>query len=379
MNKKKIIAILSSRVAYGKERSNIEVYHLLNDSGMYDLTVLTSLHAEKRLFDLLDGLNIIKLDFPDRHDHSVSLFNYIIHLPIINYKILRLLKTVEPDVLFVNDELSCYDLYWSLIRFKGKIVYRIGDAPAYPDLRFFFFNSRMWHNLGVKKVDTFVCISEYINKTVIATGRCSEKDKVIYNYPPTRKKVFKRLPITKVDRLVTFGYIGQINKPKGVDLYVMAAKKILATGYDCQFLIAGSLQYDMEFGKKIKKMTSTESSITLLGEIDDIESFYNSIDVLVVPSIKEEPLGNVIVEAKSYHRPCVIFPSGGMPELITHKIDGYICGSKTENALFEGMKFYCDNKMLLSSHKQASYESILKLGIDRKTYEQKWFEVFERY
>ena len=88
---------------------------------------------------------------------------------------------------------------------------------------------------------------------------------------------------------------------------------------------------------------------------------------------------SVIVEAKSYHRPCVIFPSGGMPELITHKIDGYICGSKTENALFEGMKFYCDNKMLLSSHKQASYESILKLGIDRKTYEQKWFEVFERY
>ena len=58
--KKKVVAILASRVAYGKERSNIEVYHLLQNSGLYDMTVLVSNQSQQRIYDLLGDLNFVK-------------------------------------------------------------------------------------------------------------------------------------------------------------------------------------------------------------------------------------------------------------------------------------------------------------------------------
>ena len=374
--KKKVVAILASRVAYGKERSNIEVYHLLQNSGLYDMTVLVSNQSQQRIYDLLGDLNFVKLPFPDRH--LTSFLKYLIDLIRINIILTRFFFRNKPDVVFINNELTIYDLFISLYIYKGKIVYRIGDAPAYPNLRFYFANSRMWKYFCVKRVDTFVYISDYIRKTVETTGRSSIKDKTIYNYPPARNTITNKLSIRKDEKILTFGYIGQIFKQKGVDLFVDAAKKILAMGYVCHFYIAGGLKFDKEFGDLIKEMTLGESHIDLLDEVEDIETFYSNIDVLVVPSVKEEPLGNILVEAKKYHRPCVIFPSGGMPELITHKVDGFVCKNKTVDALFEGLKYYLDNSTVLNDHKQASFDSIVKLNIDRKTFETKWLEVFEK-
>ena len=104
--------------------------------------------------------------------------------------------------------------------------------------------------------------------------------------------------------------------------------------------------------------------------------FFQHIDILCVPSVKQEPLGNVIVEAKKYSTPCVVFPSGGMPELISHKIDGYVCKAQTMDALLEGMDYYIQNKNIISIHSRNSYNSIQQLGIDRITFEKKWCDVF---
>lgn len=373
---KKVLSILLSRFLYGKERSNIEVYNLLYDSGEYDVRVVTSDDADERLYLLLSKFSLYRIPIIDRHDKTHSRLSYFYSLIDSNIKLYNIISEYKPDILFVNSELSIYDLYPSLMFFRGKIVYRIGDAPAYPNLRFKIYNTYIWQHFVVNRVDSMVFISEYIKNAVKLTGRDRNTDLVIYNYPPNRKVTHKE-KIVKFQNVITFGYIGQVIEIKGVAHFVEAAKKLLVQYENVHFVIAGSLSYDSVFAQKIVEMCGNDEHFTLLGEINDVESFFGSIDVLCVPSIKQEPLGNVIVEAKKYSKPCIIYPSGGMPELISHLHDGYICSSQNVDSLLDGMLYYISDFNKIALHSIEAKLSVDRLGIDRKSFEKKWFYIFE--
>lgn len=377
----KILAILPSEVLYGKERSNIEVYNLLTEKTDYRLLVAMNCKANAALKNAVDNLNTCYMRFPNRHHHRFRLMGYVMDYLVSNFQLALLLLRFKPDVIFTCTEKNFYDNIPVLYFFRGKIVYRIGDEPAYKGLSFYRYNKFIWEKFVISKVNTFVYISKYIQNAVMRTGRQSKNDVVIYNYPPYRKpciddESYKYNPRNGVK--VVFGYIGQIFKPKGVDMFVSAAIKILEKNIDCQFYVAGSLTYDKPFADFIKVQIPPKykEKIILLDEIVDIELFFQHIDILCVPSVKQEPLGNVIVEAKKYSTPCVVFPSGGMPELISHKIDGYVCKAQTMDALLEGMDYYIQNINFVSIHSRNSYNSIQQLGIDRITFEKKWFNVF---
>lgn len=379
----KILAILPSKVLYGKERSNIEVYNLLAEDGR-DISVVVNKHSDKKIFDYLANFKTYPMSFANRHHKNFRYVRYIWGLIYSNISLLLIIMKVRPQVLFLCSELSFYDHYLPIALSGAKIIYRIGDEPAFPKLSNYKYNSRVWYKFVCKKVDTFVCISEYIKRTVEKVGRINSNDTVIYNYPPRRKKstVDESFKYSIFDKdVIKFGYIGQLVPQKGVDHYLMAAREILEKYKNVVFYVAGSLQYDKEFSDKlldIQQSVPGKDRIIFLDEIDDIEKFFTNIDILCVPSIKEEPLGNVLVEAKEYATPCIIFRSGGMPELITHKENGYICPTSDSKGLVEAMQYYISNQNLISLHNDRSQASIAELKIDYKSFHKKWLDVLNR-
>jgi len=380
---KQILAILPSKVLYGKERSNIEVYNLIKEKLNINITVAINKKANKKIQDSTSNLVTYTITFPERHRKNFSILRYIKDYIITNIQIYSLIKKTNPDALFLCSELSFYDLYPALKLAKKKMIYRIGDEPAYKKLSFYRYNSFVWEKFVIPKVDTFIYISQYIKKTVEKTGRKSSKDIIIYNYPPTRRKNLPdesfKYPSSPKNGII-FGYLGQIIQQKGVSLLIEAAIETLKQNPNNKFYIAGSLEYDMSFSESIKKAIPQKylSNIILLDEILDIELFFSKIDILCVPSIKQEPLGNVLVEAKKYKKACIIFPTGGMPELITHQHDGFICRDITVEALKEGLNYYINNKKLIMQHNANSFASISELHIDRLSFEEKWKTVIQR-
>ncbi|MCQ2203685.1 MAG: glycosyltransferase [Bacteroidales bacterium] len=375
---KKILCILASTVLYGKERSNIEVYNLLRDTGDYDITIVLSDKADDKLRKAVESFRVIEFDFADRHDRTLSKWQLLKKIYRSNKELKEIFRKEKADILFVNSEMTIDDMYFAFMSFKGKVIYRIGDAPSYEGRTLRFLNRFIWKSFCINKVDTFVCISKFIKNRVEATGRVSLKDVIIYNYPPTRNTIGKdesSLYKNRKQNGITFGYIGQIGLHKGV-IELVSAFKQLKKNSDCLLYMAGSLKYSKRAPNKIRNIMGDSSNIVLLDEIEDVELFFNNIDVLCVPSVKEEPLGNVIVEAKKFGKPCIIFPSGGMPELITHKKDGFVCCEKTTDALLEGLEWYYDNRDLLSDHNVNSFNSIQELGIDRVNFESKWLAAF---
>lgn len=381
--KKKILAILPSKVLYGKERSNIEVYNIIKNFENVELKVLVNKDCDESLIKGLYGLDFDLVKYPNRIRKRNRYLGFVYDFFICNILYYRMLVQYRPDVLLLNSEVNFYDLFPVFLRYKGKIILRFGDQPAFNSLAFKWFNSFIWYKFIIKRVDVIVSISKFIKNAVDNLGRINGNDLIIYNYPPTRNVLnhkneeafYKDLELD-----IVFGYLGQITKAKGVENLIESAISLINTSQKrIKFLVAGNIFYDKEFGDKITKMLSNipNSKIELIGEITDVNLFFDNIDVLCVPSIVEEALGNVIVEAKLNSVPCIVFPSGGMPELINHQVDGFICSEKSTIGLLEGLNYYINNLDLIPVQANNSKSSMNTLGIDRKVFVDKWKSVLE--
>lgn len=380
MLKKKIMAILPSVVLYGKERSNIEVYRLLNNNPNIELTILLNNKANNALKHALAEFRTYNLKIPVRTNKSFRIFKYIAGVIKSNIMLCYYLIKIRPDVIFINSEMTIYDFFLILYIVKIEIVYRIGDIPAYPQLMAYRLNSFMWNKIVVNKMSKIVSISNFIKSEVDNTGRCNNNDCVIYNYPPHRVRSCGDFEIAfKSASSLKVGYLGQILALKGVHVLLDAALDLVRSGKDVEFVFGGDLNIDSSYTNLLmQKLTATEHDkrVQFVGEIDNIESFFNQIDVLCVPTIWPEALGNVLVEAKKYKKPIIIFPSGGMPELIVHLESGYVCNDKTSKELVKAIEYYLDNREQLDIQSTNSFNSLNQLGITYSAFNKRWLNVF---
>lgn len=78
-----------------------------------------------------------------------------------------------------------------------------------------------------------------------------------------------------------------------------------------------------------------------LGYVSDpsrIVNVYNAADVFVLPSL-EDNLPNTIMEAMACGVPCVGFHVGGIPEMITHQVNGYVAKERDTADLAQGIRY----------------------------------------
>ncbi|MCE6992734.1 glycosyltransferase family 4 protein [Dyadobacter sp. CY323] len=96
------------------------------------------------------------------------------------------------------------------------------------------------------------------------------------------------------------------------------------------------------FGKADNQsFTSFPVPVHYLGKIthsEEIVKVYNAADMIVVPSL-EDNLPNTIMEAMACGTPAVGFATGGIPEMIDHKHNGFVAELKSPTSLSEGIKW----------------------------------------
>lgn len=378
-----ILAILTSRVLYGKERANISVYNILQNKCNKKVHVVSNSKADTKLVEAMKGFVLHPIIAPSREIRNLRTLKYAIEYIIANIRLLSIILRVNPETIMMCNEVNFYDFYPALLLARKRILFRVGDAPAYESLSFRKYNEYVWKQFVVKKVKRIVCNAKYVQNTVTAAGRDPINDRIIYNYPPARVTTSRdESTLYNFDRedkpAISFGFIGQINKPKGVQHLVEAGLRLLEEKKNIRLIIAGSLAYDETFSKEVRSIIPMcyRDKILFIGEIEDIDLFFKHIDVLCIPSIKQEPLANVLSEAKYHHCASIVYPSGGLPELITHSVDGYICKDSTIDSLYEAISFYISNPDTVNSQGEAAYSSTTKYGIDKESFERKWIEAY---
>ena len=97
-----------------------------------------------------------------------------------------------------------------------------------------------------------------------------------------------------------------------------------------------------------------------LGYVSDekkIVDVYNAVDVFVLPSL-EDNLPNTIMEAMACGVPCVGFKTGGIPEEIDHKKNGYVADYRNTLDLKQGINWVLE---------EADYQSLSVQAVKKVT------------
>lgn len=119
---------------------------------------------------------------------------------------------------------------------------------------------------------------------------------------------------------ITVGFVGEIHPRKGVHI-LCEALAIINKPIVCRVFGTGSAEY-IDSLKKILCKTSVKLEFN--GFESDKNKIFNSIDVLVLPSLEFESFGLVLIEAMTYGVVPICSDFSGMREVVLNGENGFV-------------------------------------------------------
>lgn len=138
--------------------------------------------------------------------------------------------------------------------------------------------------------------------------------------------------------ILTIGYIGRKEPYKGIDLLVDALTRLHKKNINFKCLLYGDdfSKYDLLLDGKMKNMGTYKNS--------KIKSVFDSMDLLIIPSICKETFGFIGLEALSYGVPVLFSKNVGSKDLISKIKSDYIFDN---NLIYETLLHIFQNSSFL--------------------------------
>lgn len=119
----------------------------------------------------------------------------------------------------------------------------------------------------------------YSEKVLAITKRIMKEEDIIVAPNGLPDEAFKTREVRPIK---TIGFIGRLERQKGCDIFLLACLKIIQEQSDLTIKIAGTGTLSKDLKLLAKK--ANHRSIMFTGCLDNIDEFYDSIDLLVMPS-----------------------------------------------------------------------------------------------
>jgi len=310
---KLVLAIRSLNIG-GAERQFIELVKNI-DKNIFDILVITMYGGvQENEISCLKEIRYINLEKKGRFDIK-SYFKYK-----------KFLKQFNPDVIYsFLGEMNLFS-YWAKPK-NTKLIWglRASDTnmAKYGKVSEFLFNLQKKYS---KNIDKIISNSNKAILTHKEYGFFMDRAVVVYNGIDVNR--FKKIK-EKNNKKIVIGMASRFDVIKGYDIFAKALNKLFKE-FDIEVKIAG------DGDKKIKNdfLNILEYDVELLGDISDIERFYNDIDILISASYMEG-FSNSIAEAMACEVACVVTDVGDSKVIVG---DTGIVVKPNEEELYKGIK-----------------------------------------
>jgi hypothetical protein len=275
----------------------------------------------------------------------------------LSFYIAKVLKKNDYDrVIFENSVpmIFALKLYGNKKKYHGKYYIHMHSVP-----RKYYGNEKEFSNCK-----GLISISKYVANEICADERVSISDdqiKLMYNCidtericPKNNKELLEYLDkygISKDKKVILFA--GRLCKDKGIEEVIECVKRLNDKNY--VLVIVGANFYNSgivsPYEEHLREITEEiQDQIVFTGYIDynKMSYIYNMADVVVLPSMWEEPAGMTIIEAMACRKPVVTTISGGIPE---YTEDGNCILLERNESLIDNMKSSVER--ILSDEKYA--------------------------
>jgi len=175
----------------------------------------------------------------------------------------------------------------------------------------------------------------------------------------TKQAMFKAFNIPD-QPLTIIGQISSLVSYKGHISLLNAAKRVLERHRECLFLLVGYERGEPRYRELLLRHASSlgiADRVRIQGYPGSIGDVWNIIDIHVHAS-QLDSLPNALLEAMSLGKPSVITAVGGIPEVIKHRVNGYLVAPNAPEQLAEGLLLMMCNPSLrraISHEAQSTY------------------------
>ena len=219
------------------------------------------------------------------------------------------------------------------------------------------------------KADVVIAINENLKQVLIEGGIYERKIHIIKNAVNTtlindlKQKIKKPWDINRLN----FGYIGTLTPHEGIDLLINAFRSFIHKNPNSNLFIYGT---GIET-KRIKEKVKGNSNIKFCGPIspDEVYNAFTNIDVIVNPRYKNKLTDAVTplkpLEAMAYEKIVIGSDVGGIKELITNQVNGFLFSAGDVDELIKLMQE-------ISEFNQIQLNNIKKVALEYVESEKSW-------
>lgn len=224
--------------------------------------------------------------------------------------------------------------------FKIPLYYRCGGLWKYEITS---FNKLLKSSIAkiLKPIIIKNCQKVIYNSKAIVIRQIKHSHAVVYNGVDT--SLFKPLKLTPASKNLNVLYIGRINKEKGLDYLFKAVgdlKNKVHLGIAGEGPFLDYYKKKIPFAKFYGKVNHTK-----------LPSLINTYGVIILPSLinSSESFPNALLEAMACGKPVIATHVYGTPEMVTHKLNGFLVPPKNSKAIKKAINKFLEEPKLIET------------------------------
>jgi len=319
-------------------------------------------------------LHLVSYDKPVRLDekigfcfHKVELLMYALFervpccysLALVS-KLVEVIKTYDLDIVHAHYAVPnavsaflakriCNDSVKVVTTLHGTDSYFVGLHPSYKEVTQF----------SMQQSDALTTVSNYLKERTMTEFDISKEIKVVPNFVDPQR--FRRLQKERAYKIIchssNFRPIKRIPD-------IIQAFKVISDEVNCRLFLIGNGPERPKAEKLVKNLDISEK-VHFFGSIKNVQDVLGKSDLFFLPS-EDESFGLAALEAMSCEVPVIASNIGGLKELISHGVDGYLTEVGDTQAIAEySLRLLTDPELQMKFGKNAREKVFKKYVPDR--------------
>lgn len=210
------------------------------------------------------------------------------------------------------------------------------------------------------KFNEIIAVSDEIENELLRNKVQKNKITLIFNginiskFSNNNRDVKSEFNISNGTKII--GTIARFTPEKGLFNFLQAAKEISNSFPDVIFMFVGDGPLREDLAKKTVELGIREKVI-FTGIRNDMPEVYNTIDIFVLPSLKEG-LPMVLLEAMAAKKPVIATKVGAIPKVIEDKKEGILTSPDSVEELKDAITYLLKNKEFSEKLSKNAYDKV---------------------
>lgn len=284
--------------------------------------------------------------------------------PIVQWRNLKLLKqyVVKHRIQVIHSFKSNGAFLFSIIRRSqpGLLYIKTRGVASPPGNH--LLNRYLY---GVKSCDGVIAVGSTVHFWIQRLlGHSQQRTTTIYyGDSPVIEQHAKQHPLPQSNLNLPDGQhilalLGRTQTVKGHLLLLEAFRILRDKPLHLVFLVKDLEEFPKELNaiRRYIDEHRLQERVTILGFQKDLRPIMSRIDCGIIPSLASEVNCRVCVEFFSAGIPVISFPTGTLPDIVTHRKNGYLCREASVSELVSGMEWIMEHSAEFDSAKKQALE-----------------------